>query len=326
MLRATLVGGDRAPATASAYLTATIQETLRRRPVLPEHGAAPRQASRSRSAAGDYPDGMLPGRQRLPAPPRRRRLPGPLRVPARALPRLAARGPTRGSRSAAGGGDASARRFAMLEMKIVLPAVLRAYEPAGRANAGARAGHGGGTSRCGRARYRECRSRGRGAPGSPLRPESGAYPRRPIRRSCAGVSRTWSRRSSRAASPPFLSLTLAPVSAAIASERSGSWPTSRTSPRPAARSSGRSRRRAGGRRARPRGPATRRRARRCRRARTFGEARQASSSAPSAFSARPAALRLLLALPGQPALGVAAGARRLVLRLSMSQQPDHAVR
>ena len=36
--------------------------------------------------------------------------------------------------------------------------------------------------------------------------------------------------------------------------------------------------------------------------------------------------RLLLALRGEPALRVAAGTRRLVLRFSMPEQPDHVLR
>ena len=72
-----------------AYLTATIQETLRRRPVLPN--AAPRLVKQPVEIGGwTYPDGRLPGRQRLPDPPRPGDLPRPVRVPARALPRRAA--------------------------------------------------------------------------------------------------------------------------------------------------------------------------------------------------------------------------------------------
>ena len=72
------------------YLTATIRETLRRRPVLPEQrAAAGRAADRGRRLA--LRARRLPGRQRLPRPPRPRRLPGSVRVPARALPRPEAR-------------------------------------------------------------------------------------------------------------------------------------------------------------------------------------------------------------------------------------------
>ena len=72
-----------------AYVTATIQETLRRRPVLPN--AAPRLVKQPIEVGGwHYEPGVCLVANAYLAPPRPRRLPGPLRLPARALPR---RGP-----------------------------------------------------------------------------------------------------------------------------------------------------------------------------------------------------------------------------------------
>ena len=89
------------------YLTATVQETLRRRPVLPN--TAPRLVKQPVNIGGwDYPPGRLRGRERIPRAPRPRDLPRPVRVPARAVPRTSSRAPTRGSRSAAAGAAASA--------------------------------------------------------------------------------------------------------------------------------------------------------------------------------------------------------------------------
>ena len=84
---------DRARSTRrleDAYLTATVQETLRRRPVLPERAAAPRQGA-GRGRRLDLPGGRLPRPQRLPGPPRPGDLPGALRLPPRALPLAVAR-------------------------------------------------------------------------------------------------------------------------------------------------------------------------------------------------------------------------------------------
>ncbi len=72
------------------YVTATIQETLRRRPVLPN--AAPRLVKQPIEIGGwEYPPGRLPGRERLPDPSRPGHLPGPLCLPAGALRRRVAR-------------------------------------------------------------------------------------------------------------------------------------------------------------------------------------------------------------------------------------------
>ena len=57
----------------------------------------------------DVPAGRRADRLRLPRPPRPGDLPGPVRVPARALPGHASRAPTPGCRSAAAGAAASAR-------------------------------------------------------------------------------------------------------------------------------------------------------------------------------------------------------------------------
>ena len=73
-----------------AYLTATIQETLRRRPVLPN--AAPRLVKQEIEVGGwTYPAGCLPRAERVPDPPRPDDLPGPVRLPAGALRRRPAR-------------------------------------------------------------------------------------------------------------------------------------------------------------------------------------------------------------------------------------------
>ena len=73
-----------------AYVTATVYETLRRRPVLPN--AAPRLVMEPVEVGGwRYEPGVVPDRRLLPAPPRPGRLSGPVRLPAGALPRRAAR-------------------------------------------------------------------------------------------------------------------------------------------------------------------------------------------------------------------------------------------
>src|SRR5262245_35964478 len=99
----------------------------------------------------------------------------------------------------------------------------------------------------------------------------------------------WSRWSSIAAMPPFLSLTRDPVAMVTAEEKSGSWPTSITSPRPAASSTGSKSPPA----RRPSSsigvPSASQASSAVWRARTFGLVRQTSSSTPSVFSARPAA-------------------------------------
>ena len=91
-----------------AYVTATVQETLRRRPVLPN--AAPRLAMEPVEIGGwTLPGGRLPARGRVPDPPR----------PGRSIPTPTPSGPsasstsgpapTPGSRSAAAAAAASAR-------------------------------------------------------------------------------------------------------------------------------------------------------------------------------------------------------------------------
>ena len=134
-----------------AYLTATIQEALRRRPVLPN--AAPRLVKQPVTIGGwRLPRaGVVPRRQRLPRPPR----PGDL--PATRTPS----GPSASSTSRPGtytwipfGGGRRrclGASFAMLEMKIVLRAVL-ARQRAGARRRRPRAGPGGGASRSARAR------------------------------------------------------------------------------------------------------------------------------------------------------------------------------
>ena len=83
-LTAEVAGGD-----GDAYLTATVQETLRRRPVLPN--AAPRLVMQEIEVGGlALSRRRLPGPQRLPRPPRPGDLPRPLRLPPRALPRAGA--------------------------------------------------------------------------------------------------------------------------------------------------------------------------------------------------------------------------------------------
>ena len=72
------------------YLTATVHEILRRRPVLPN--AEPRLVKQEVDDRRlDLPAGRLPDRERLPPAPRPRRLSRPLRLPARALRRRQAR-------------------------------------------------------------------------------------------------------------------------------------------------------------------------------------------------------------------------------------------
>ena len=116
-----------------AYLTATIHETLRRRPVLPN--AAPRLvSSRSRSAAGRYQPGVCLVANAYLRPPR----------PGRSIPTRTRSGPSASSTSQPGtytwipfGGGRRrclGASFAMLEMKIVLRAVLARH----RARAGRR--------------------------------------------------------------------------------------------------------------------------------------------------------------------------------------------
>ncbi len=74
------------------YLTATINEIMRLRPVLPN--AEPRLVKRPVEIGGvDLPARGGAGRQRLPRPPRPRDLPRPARVPAGALPRVRGREP-----------------------------------------------------------------------------------------------------------------------------------------------------------------------------------------------------------------------------------------
>ena len=110
-----------------AYLTATVQETLRRRPVLPN--AAPRLVKQPVEIGGwDYPPGVCVVAERLPGPPR----------PGRSTPTRTRSGPsasstsrpapTPGSRSAAGRRRCLGASFAMLEMKLVLRAVLSRSE------------------------------------------------------------------------------------------------------------------------------------------------------------------------------------------------------
>ena len=75
--------------TDDAYLTATINEILRRRPVVPQRRAAPGQAA-DRDRRNRVPARRRAVRQRLPRAPRPGDLPRPLRVPPRALPRAGA--------------------------------------------------------------------------------------------------------------------------------------------------------------------------------------------------------------------------------------------
>ena len=72
-----------------AYLTATVQETLRRRPVLPN--AAPRLVKQPVEVGGwTYRAGRLPDRALLPDPARPRDLSRPVRLQAGAVPRAGA--------------------------------------------------------------------------------------------------------------------------------------------------------------------------------------------------------------------------------------------
>ena len=109
------------------YLTATIHETLRRRPVLPEHRAPPgREADRGRGLA--LRAGGLPGPQRLPASTT---TPTSIRTPTRSGPeRFLDQSPGTYTWIPFGGGRRRClgASFALLEMGIVLRAVLRAYE------------------------------------------------------------------------------------------------------------------------------------------------------------------------------------------------------
>ena len=110
-----------------AYITATIQETLRSRPVLPND--QPRLVVKPIEVGGwHYEPGRRPGRQRLSDAPRSRPLPGPLQLPARALPRLAARHLHAGSRSAAAGGAASAPPSRCSRCGSCSPRCSRTYE------------------------------------------------------------------------------------------------------------------------------------------------------------------------------------------------------
>ena len=116
-LRAEIDAGE-----SDAYLTATIQETLRRRPVLPN--AAPRLVKQPVEIGGwTYPRRRLPGRQRLPDPPR----PGHLSDPYAFRPeRFLGEPPGTYTWIPFGGGRRRClgASFAMLEMKIVLRALL----------------------------------------------------------------------------------------------------------------------------------------------------------------------------------------------------------
>ena len=112
------------------YLDAVIKETLRIRPVVPGRGPQADRAAR----AGRL---RAPGRharraEHLPHAPAPGRVSGAGALPARALPRAAAPTPTRGSRSAAASAAASARASRLYEMKVVIPAILRAVRAARR--------------------------------------------------------------------------------------------------------------------------------------------------------------------------------------------------
>ena len=90
------------------YLTATIHETLRRRPVLPN--AAPRLVKKPVEIGGwDVPDRRVRGGQRLPDPARPGHLRGAVRVPPGAVLGFGARDLIPGSPSAAAGDAASGR-------------------------------------------------------------------------------------------------------------------------------------------------------------------------------------------------------------------------
>ena len=90
------------------YLSATINEILRLRPVLPN--AEPRLTKRPIEIGGvRYPPGVVLLASAYLVHHDPEIYPEPVRVPARAVPRHVARAPTRGSRSAAGGGAAWAR-------------------------------------------------------------------------------------------------------------------------------------------------------------------------------------------------------------------------
>ena len=116
-----------------AYVTATIQETLRRRPVLPN--SAPRLVKQPVEIGGwTYPPGVCLVRQRLPDPPRSRRS---TRIPTPSGPSASStRRPGTYTWIPFGGGRRRClgASFALLEMKVVLKAVLSRYDVApGRA-------------------------------------------------------------------------------------------------------------------------------------------------------------------------------------------------
>ena len=99
-----LAGGE------APYTDAVIQETLRVRPVLPLVARIVTRPITVGQGRFRLPAGHARRAGEHPRPLPRRHLPRAARVPARALPRRAARAPTRGSRSAAACGAASARR------------------------------------------------------------------------------------------------------------------------------------------------------------------------------------------------------------------------
>ena len=116
----------RSTRASSGYLDAVIERVAAGPAGGPVHRpqAAPaararrlRAARRDRGAGGDLP---------RPHPPRR--LPGPVRVPARAVPRRGRPRPTRGSRSAAAPGAASAPPSPQIEMRIAIETILRSVE------------------------------------------------------------------------------------------------------------------------------------------------------------------------------------------------------
>ena len=206
-------------------------------------------------------------------------------------------------------------------MKIVLRAVLRAYElrpddaahePARRRNITVRPGRGS------RVSLKD------DAPGSALRPESG-----PTRAARSGAAPPAS--SGRAAGgrrlrpgPPFFSFTLEPVTRDRAREvglvaDQQHLAAARGQLQRVEVAAARA-----GRRARPERPAPRRRARRSGGPGPSGLVRQASSSTPSAFIARPASrdCRSPFSVSSRSASRLA----RAVLGVAVSQQPDHRAR
>ena len=104
------------------YVTATIRETLRRRPVLTIAGPR-RVMSRDRDRRPHVRPRLPRDPEHLPRSPRPRDLPGPVRVPARAVPRTE---PGTYTWIPFGGGRRRCvgASFALLEMGIVLRAVL----------------------------------------------------------------------------------------------------------------------------------------------------------------------------------------------------------